>query len=321
MKKRSYRETIEKFPKARILVVGDVMLDHYISGEVERISPEAPVPIVLERSREYFLGGAGNVAANIVALGGNAALAGAVGDDVEGKYVLKLCRERNITPYLVKQKERPTARKARILAGSHQLLRLDRELIGDISHSVERKVARAIKSSGEYDLVVISDYAKGFLTEGVIGAIKKRFGSKRIIANIKPSAKLAPYKNIRLATLNAKEAYDLTRIQTSTDAGTARAAAALSRAMGASMVVTRGEHGMTVYDRELKRASHISSSALNVFDVTGAGDTVIAALALMQANGATLAESALVANRAAGMVVGAKGTATVRPEELLAKLS
>ncbi|MDP2598531.1 MAG: bifunctional ADP-heptose synthase [Candidatus Liptonbacteria bacterium] len=320
MQKQRHHEFIKKFPQMRVLVAGDIMLDHYISGVVERISPEAPVPVVLEKSREYFLGGAGNVAANIAALGGKVTLLGAVGNDVEGRLVYKLCKKMGITTSLVKEKGRPTSRKARILAGPHQLLRLDMERVDDISKDVEHKIARDIKSLGEHNLVVISDYSKGYLTKGVVDALKKKFGGRRIIANIKPTARAGFFGNVRLLTFNSKEAYDIAHIPVNTDRGAVRAALALSKKFKSSVVITRGEHGMTVYDRVLGKTSHISSDALKVFDVIGAGDTVIAALALMQACGASLAESAHVANKAAAVVVGIRGTATVSPEELLAKL-
>jgi len=324
--KSKYQEIIEKFRSTKILVVGDVMLDLYIRGDVERISPEAPVPIVFEKLREYSLGGAGNVAANIAALGGRVTLLGNVGNDNEGKLVYGICRRSGIIPRFVSEPKRPTSLKTRATSGHHQLLRIDREKIGTISKDVKKKVARLIENFGDQDLVVVSDYAKGFITEAVVGALKKRFGGNKIIANIKPAAHaelykgintiVGLYKGINTITLNVKEVHLFTGIDASTDKGAVNASRLLCGRLGASVVLTRGEHGLTAYDRKLRKAIHVANRALHVFDVTGAGDTVIATLALMLGAGAPLFKAAEVANRAGGIAVGLLGTAVVRPSDL-----
>lgn len=320
MKGGNYKKFIDAFPAAKVLVVGDSMLDLYITGRVDRISPEAPVPVVLEESRKYFLGGAGNTAANVASLCGQATLVGVIGNDEPGIVIQDLCRRQGITPRLIRESGRPTVHKTRALSGHHQLLRIDREVAGDISKSTEKKVVRTIKNLPHHDIVVLSDYAKGLLTPAVVDAVKKRFGLKRIIVNVKPSARVALYRNVRVITLNAKEAHELTKIDTKSDAGARRAAKELSKIFSASVVLTRGEKGMLVYDRSLKRGSHISPDALQVFDVTGAGDTVVATLATMLASGAPLLKAAEVASAAASIVVGIKGTATVHINELRSRL-
>lgn len=321
MKGISYKQFIDKFSAAKVLIVGDSMLDLYITGRVDRISPEAPVPVVLEESRKYFLGGAGNTAANVASLCGKATLVGMIGNDDAGTVVQDLCRRQNITPKLIRESGRPTIHKMRALSGHHQLLRIDREVAGDVSRSTEKKVAETIKNLPHHDIVVLSDYAKGLLTPSVVDAVKRRFGPKRIVVNIKPSARVALYHGVNVITLNAKEAHELTKIDTKSDAGARRAAKELSRSFSASVVLTRGEKGMLVYDRSSKRGSHVSPEVLQVFDVTGAGDTVVATLATMLAAGAPLLKAAEVASAAASIVVGIKGTATVHVNELKSRLA
>ena len=326
--KSKYQEIVEKFKATKILVFGDVMLDLYIQGDVERISPEAPVPIVFERSREYSLGGAGNVATNIAALGGHVILMGNVGNDSEKDFVRGLCRRSGITPRFLHELKRPTSTKTRAVSGQHLLLRIDREKIGAISKDTEKKVARMVENLGDHDMVVISDYAKGFVTEAAVRAIKKRFGGKKIVANIKPlpiaqagvfafkGVDIRFFKGINTITMNANEGRFYTGIDTSTDKGVANAARLLSKRLNTSTVLTRGAHGLTAYDNKLKKAVHVANRPLHVFDVTGAGDTVVATLALMLGAGAPLFKAAEVANYAGGIVVGLRGTAVVRPPDL-----
>ena len=330
--KSQHQEIVEKFKATKVLVFGDVMLDLYIRGDVERISPEAPVPIVFERSREYSLGGAGNVAANIAALGGNVTLLGIVGNDNEGKTIQKMCRQSGITPHFICMPKRPTTLKTRVVSGPHQLSRMDREHIGAVTKDVEKKIARMVENLHDQDLVVISDYAKGLVTEAAIRALKKRFGGKKIVANIKPVAytgifkggvdilfkgiDIGLYRGIDTITMNANEGKFFTGVDTSTDKGAAGASRLLSNRLNASVVLTRGKHGLTVHDRRLRKVAHVTNPALPVFDVTGAGDTVVATLALMLGTGAPLFKAAEVANHAGGIMVGRQGTAVVRPSDL-----
>jgi rfaE bifunctional protein kinase chain/domain len=319
-----YQEIVKKFKATKILVFGDVMLDLYIRGDVERISPEAPVPIVFERSREYFLGGAGNVAANIAALGAKVTLLGIVGNDDEGTMVKQVCRRSGIIPRLIRVTKRPTILKIRVASGSHQLSRVDREYIGAITKDIEKKVARLVNTIGDYDMIVLSDYAKGFVTKAVISALKKRFGGQKIIANIKPvpyfrlfkGIDIDLYKGIKVITMNANEGFFYSGVDTSSDVGAVGASRLLGNRLNASVVLTRGEHGLTAHDRKLRKAVHVANRPLHVFDVTGAGDTVVATLALMIGAGVPLFEAAEVANHAGGIVVGRRGTVVVKPSDL-----
>ncbi len=323
--KLSHEEILDKFKTTKVLVFGDVMLDMYIRGEVERISPEAPVPILFEQSREYSLGGAGNVAANIAALGGKVTLMGVVGKDEEGKVIGNVCRRSGITPRLVSAAKRSTTLKMRTVSGSHQLARVDRESIGAVAKDIERHVQRAVNAIEDQDIVVLSDYAKGFVTKATIDVLKKRFGAKKIIANIKPLAHhrrlfkgidIDFYKGIKAITMNANEGAFYTGVDTSETKGAAEASRKLCNKLQASVVLTRGEHGLMVYDRELKKTVRVTNRALNVFDVTGAGDTVVATFALLLGAGMPLTKAAEVANHAGGIVVGRRGTATVSASDL-----
>lgn len=328
VQKSEYQEIVKKFKDTKVLVFGDVMLDLYILGDVERISPEAPVPIVLERSREYSLGGAGNVAANIASLGGRVTLVGNVGNDSEEDFIRGLCRRSAIVPRFLHESKRPTTTKMRTVSGQHLLLRIDREKIGEISKVTEKKVVRLLGNLHDQDLVVVSDYAKGFVTEASIRAVKKRFGGKKIMANIKPmpiaqigvfafkGIDIGLFKGINTITMNANEGRFFTDVDTSTDKGAVNAARLLSKRLNASVVLTRGSHGLTAYDSKLGKAAHVVNRPLHVFDVTGAGDTVVAVLALMLGVGVQLFKAAEVANHAGGIVVGRRGTAVVQPSDL-----
>ncbi len=301
---------IENFKSERILVVGDVLLDIYIRGEVERISPEAPVPVVLEKERIYALGGAGNVAANAAALGGKVTLVAICGNDPEGKIVRRLCAARKISGKFVSEHGRPTSLKTRPIARRHQLLRIDREISSDISGPTETKLISLIARLGDFDYVIAQDYSKGCLTPRVMEFLKSHFGRKKIIIGVKPGRTDA-YHGVFVIVLNLKEAHALTGIRADSDATAAKAAKILSGRFASSVVLTRGERGITTCDKLTRRTRHIPTRALHVYDVTGAGDTVLATLTLMLGTGAKLDEAADVANHAAGIVVGVEGTATV----------
>lgn len=312
---RTIRMILDRFPQARVLVVGDVILDLYVCGEVRRISPEAPVPVIVEDTRSFFLGGAGNVARNVASLGGMTTLVGVVGRDEEAKTVRALCRASSIRAVLIHEKGRPTSVKLRAVARRHQLLRIDREITTQISRATEKRFIRVIRRLPQQDIVVVSDYAKGCVTRAIFNALSRRFGRDRVLVGIKPASASLP-RRMRAIVLNLEEARELT----GRDAHASREARQVVRMLAArfqsSVVLTRGERGMTVFDRDTKTISHVPSHAIEVFDVTGAGDTALAVLALMLACGASITEAAGVANRAAGIVVGIPGTAAVTRFEL-----
>ncbi len=314
------KEFVNKFKGKKILVYGDVMLDLYIRGDVERISPEAPVPVIMERSREYVLGGAGNVAANAASLGGKVVLVGVVGADAEAKIIRDMCRALGIEARLVAEEGRPTAVKARAVAKRHQLLRMDRESTAKISKATQEKIFEVLKQIKNVDCAVISDYTKGCITPKIIEFIKKHFGNHNVIAGMKPLGAVL-FKNVEAVALNLKEGYVLTGISADSDRTAARAVEKLAEIFKSSVVLTRGEYGITTFDKKSGTISHIPTRAVRVYDVTGAGDTVLAALALMRSSGATLAEAAELANYAAGIVVGMEGTTAIPLGELKEVLS
>lgn len=305
---------INQFPKKSILVVGDVMLDLYIRGEVERISPEAPVLVVLETSRQVALGGAANVANNIKALGGKVSLLGIIGKDVEGEAIKKACRAIKINSCLITDPERTTTIKTRALARHHHLLRIDRENKNALSPAIEKKIINAINKLPNYDLVVISDYNKGFITKNIIQALEKRFGKNKIIANFKP-ANAHLFKNVLALTHNLKEAKEITNLFATDNKSAEKVAAALAKIFSASIILTRGDQGMTIWEKG-NNACHVPAFAAKVMDVTGASDTVISVVALMLASGSSMIEAATLANKAAGLVVSKEGTAIISINEL-----
>jgi rfaE bifunctional protein kinase chain/domain len=309
-------EYVKKFSGKRILVVGDIMLDRYIRGDVHRISPEAPVPVVLQHKEESVLGGAGNVAENIAALGGKATLVGVVGKDEDGKLIEKMCKADRITSALVADPARTTAVKMRIVARGHQLLRVDREHTGEISKQIEASLIAMINKLPAQDFVIVSDYDKGTVTAKVMQALKKKFGRKSIIADIKPD-KEDLYRGIYAITPNTKEAREMTGVNAETSEGAENVLRILGVDFGSSVILTRGEHGMSVYNATSKKVMHVPSHARHVYDVTGAGDTVIAVSALMLAAGAPFEMAASVANAAGGIVVGKEGTSTLEAHELM----
>ena len=306
---------MKNFNNLHILVIGDVALNIAISGSVDRISPEAPVPVVLEASRKLTLGCAAGVADCVAALGARATLLGVIGDDDEAKDIVRLCKEKNITVGFVRDVARPTIRKTRIFARHRQLLRIDAEKIDILSAEIEKKLIAEIEAAKTPDFIIVSDYHKGTLTSAVMDALRGRFGADKIIADFKP-ANAPLLDNIFAITPNLKEAYELTGVLGVEDATAERIATMLAERHQSSVVFKRSEHGMTVLDKHSGVIRHIPSKALEVFDVTGAGDSVIAAVACMLASGSDLFEAAEFANRVAAIAVAKEGVATVTLEEV-----
>jgi D-beta-D-heptose 7-phosphate kinase/D-beta-D-heptose 1-phosphate adenosyltransferase len=303
-----------------IAVIGDLMLDHFVIGRVDRISPEAPVPVVRFERDEFRLGGAANVAANVRALDGVPLVVGCVGTDETAATFRRLLLERGITDdRLVADGSRPTTRKVRVVTTrNQQVARVDYEDESPLSVAVAGQVAAAVRAAcADAAAIVLSDYRKGVVTPAVIAAAREAAGTSPIVVDPKvPDA--ARYAGVTVLTPNHHEAELMTgtRIQSADDC---RAAArALHSTTGANVLITWGEHGMWVFDASGTSAIdlHIPATAREVADVTGAGDTVVATLALALANGASLSDAARLANRAAGIVVGKFGAATVTREEL-----
>jgi D-beta-D-heptose 7-phosphate kinase/D-beta-D-heptose 1-phosphate adenosyltransferase len=307
------------FTTIRILCVGDVMLDRFVEGGVQRISPESPVPIMLRKATESVPGGAANVGRNISALGGRCTLIGAVGNDPVGAELRVLLSEcGRIDPVLVVDAARPSIEKVRFVAQGQHLLRVDHEEPGDIADAAAREIVAQVEQRiGQHQVIVLSDYAKGVLTDAVIRdviAVARRAGVPVVVDP--KSARLARYAGASIVTPNAKEAGDATGIAIDEDEDAERAGAkALAEADIDAMLITRAGRGMSLIGRNGEIA-HLPASAREVFDVVGAGDTVVATLALCLGGGMAVADAARIANAAAGLVVGKHGTATVTCSEL-----
>lgn len=305
---------------AVIAVIGDVMLDHFVVGRVDRISPEAPVPVVRFQRDDYRLGGAANVAANVRSLGALARLVGIVGIDDAAAVFRHLLRERDLADsFLVPVDGRPTTRKVRVVTTrNQQVARIDYEdespLPADIAGHVSTQVAHACAGA---HAVVLSDYRKGLLTPDILAATRAAAGRAPIIVDPKvPDAR--HYAGATVLTPNHHEAELMTGTRISTPADAKAAARALHAATNANILITWGEHGMWLFDASGPSTIdlHIPAAAREVADVTGAGDTVVATLALALAEGSSLSDAARLANQAAGIVVGRFGAATVTRDEL-----
>ncbi|ALK09918.1 D-glycero-beta-D-manno-heptose-7-phosphate kinase [Blastochloris viridis] len=313
---------VEKWQGLRVVVVGDVMLDRFIYGQVERISPEAPIPILHFQSEKAMLGGAANVARNVVALGGRAVLIGALGQDDGGDLIAnKLTVQEGIDGSFVRIAGHPTTLKTRYVSGIHQIMRLDveRRLALDIA-TADDICARFAAVVGDADAVVLSDYDKGVLSREVIRRIVGLARSRGVPIVVDPKVRdIDRYAGATVLTPNAAEAAMITGLDCRQDDSAGIAARRLCElAAVETVVVTRGAQGMTIWDPANRPAgpTTIATAASEVFDVSGAGDTVVAALALALANGASVTDSASIANVAAGIAVGKRGTAVVRAREL-----
>ncbi|HET9266110.1 MAG TPA: D-glycero-beta-D-manno-heptose-7-phosphate kinase [Vicinamibacterales bacterium] len=312
-------ELLTRFQRRSILVIGDVMLDHFVIGRVDRISPEAPVPVVAFDHEEYRLGGAANVAHNIVALGGTAQVVGVVGADADAARLASDFDALGIgVKGLVTDPDRCTTRKLRVVTTrNQQVARIDYERDGEVSGPVEQAIiAKVQELSATADAILISDYLKGAISAAVAQAAAAAARARGIPLLVDPKVPhVEYYSGATLITPNHHEAEAIThmRIRTAEDASAA-AKRIRKRVACECVLITRGEHGMWLLDRDVE--AELPAEAREVADVTGAGDTVISALALGLASGATLTDAARVANRAAGIVVGKFGPATVSLHEL-----
>ncbi len=306
----------EAFARARILVVGDVMLDRYWFGEVSRISPEAPVPIVKVERTEDRPGGAANVARNVAVLGARATLLSVIGEDEAGRELERLVSEEGVRANLHRDGSIATTVKLRVIGRKQQLLRIDFET--QPSREVLREKLADYKSTlADCDVVILSDYGKGGLTHiaEMIGAAREQ--NKIVLVDPKGDD-FSPYKGATLVTPNKNELRQVTG-RWKSEEDLAERAQALRRELGlGALLVTRSEEGMSLFEEG--RVRHERTQARELIDVSGAGDTVIAALGVMLGSGAGLAEAMRVANYAAGVVVGKLGAAAVSPDELMAAM-
>lgn len=313
------RQIVDRFAGRHLLVIGDLMLDEFIWGEVRRISPEAPVPVVEVRRESLHLGGAGNVVSNLLALGARATIVGVIGDDAAGESLRAAACERGAdVSGIVVDRTRPTTIKTRIVAHSQQMLRFDREDRRAIGAEVEAMLVERLGAAiSTAEAVVISDYEKGALTPRLLRCAIESAREAGIPVCLDPKLRQwSHYRGVDVITPNQLEAERASGIEIAGEEGIEEAARWVRQSLSCrNVLMTRGEHGMSLLDEE-GRLTHIPTVAREVYDVTGAGDTVIAALALALAAGAEIGEAAVIANHAAGIVVGKVGTATVSREEL-----
>jgi D-beta-D-heptose 7-phosphate kinase/D-beta-D-heptose 1-phosphate adenosyltransferase len=302
------------------------MLDEFVWGDVTRISPEAPVPVVEVRRESVRLGGAANVLANLVALGVRASLVGVVGGDRAGERILKeldAAGALQAARGLVVDATRPSTVKTRIIAHNQPIVRTDREERAHVAEQTERRLVEILRERlAEADALVISDYDKGAVTPRVLAEVLPLVARRGLPALVDPKIRnFGAYRPARLITPNHHEALRVTGSEENTDDGMAGAARAIRARLGCeSVLITRGERGMMLLEGDGEPV-YVPTVAREVYDVTGAGDTVIATLAAAVSAGATLVEAAMLANHAAGIVVGKLGTATASAEELLASIT
>jgi D-beta-D-heptose 7-phosphate kinase/D-beta-D-heptose 1-phosphate adenosyltransferase len=310
---------IQRFPQAGVLVVGDLILDHYIWGKVSRISPEAPVPVVHVESESLKLGGAANVYNNILALGGKADLCGIIGSDEGGRRLLQqLGTRRGGRGGVIIDADRPTTRKTRVIAHNQQMVRFDVERRTEMKVGLQRRIVRYVESRlREVSCVVVSDYAKGVVTAPLMTELVRLTTIRRIPLVVDPKVEhFSYYKGVTLVTPNHLEATHAAGVHGDDDLSISQAGETIRQRLGCqSVLVTRGERGMSLFETD-GTSFHIPTMARQVYDVTGAGDTVIATLALALATGASMRDGAVLANHAAGIVVGMVGTATVNGTQL-----
>jgi D-beta-D-heptose 7-phosphate kinase/D-beta-D-heptose 1-phosphate adenosyltransferase len=312
----SIRALFERMSAKRVLVVGDVMVDEWVWGRVSRISPEAPVPVVAVSDHSFTLGGAGNVANNLRAIGAQVAFAGTVGDDAEGRRVAEMFDAIGVDRgALVAVGDRPTTRKTRIVAQNQQVVRADWESSAPLAELDRERLRAAIADlAGSCDAVVLSDYAKGLFSQPLVAAA---LACKIVTADPKPE-NLALFAGVTCVAPNVHEAARATGIAIVDEASLDRAGALLLERLACRYVlITRGERGMALFGRDGERV-RVPSVARTVFDVSGAGDTVIALLTLALAADAPIELAVELANYAAGAVVEKLGTATASPEEIVA---
>ncbi len=310
--KERAKEIISNFKNKKILVIGDLILDKYLWGEVERISPEAPVPVVDVKKETVNLGGACNVAWNISALGARSYIVGVVGKDENGKLLKSLLKEKSINPILIEDESRPTTEKTRIIAVSQQLLRIDKESKEKLSQNVKNGILSKVKEIiSDFDAVLISDYGKGVISREIIELAIN--AGKPVFVDPKPS-NFSLYKGITIMTPNRKEAYE--SIKAEKTEKIENVGKKIMKELGLNqLLITLGGEGMALFEDE--KVTKIPAKAKKVFDVTGAGDTVISVLAVSKTAGASWEEAATLANYAGGWVVGEIGTVAIDSETLL----
>ena len=318
--KQAQLKAVARLAGRKVCIIGDLMLDHYMIGTVERISPEAPVPVVRVTREDRLLGGAGNVARNVAALGGKPLLFGCTGDDPEGAALVRMCAEAGIESRILKDKTRPTTRKTRIIAHNQQVVRVDSEQPDPLPEPLlDEMFSKLSKILPEFPVIVLSDYGKGIISRGLMGRLMDLLAplpSRPLVLVDPKPVNYDLYQGVDLLTPNTKEAGEGAGLPAKGRDGVLAAGRALFKRLHCKhLLVTLGAEGMALFESpEVVR--HIPTVAQKVFDVTGAGDTVIATLALGLAAGLDLITASVLANHAAGLVVAQVGAATASALEL-----
>lgn len=308
------RTLLDGFPRTKVAILGDIMLDRYVWGDVNRISQEAPVPIVEVRRESARFGAAANVAENVASLGARAILVGVVGDDEAGRELLSLLTSRGVdVDCVVTELDRPTTTKLRVIAHSQQVVRADSEVTTDVTGEVEARVLDGLRRAlADSDVLIVSDYGKGVVTQTTIAAAisAARDLGKMVCVDPKESH-FASYVGVTAITPNQKEAGAAVGATITDENSLLDVGWRLQKQLEAGcVVITRGEQGMSLF-MSGGEFVHLPTVAREVFDVTGAGDTVVSVLAIALAAGASMEEAAIIANHAAGLVIREIGTASV----------
>lgn len=311
---------INKFKNQKIAIIGDLMLDKYIWGTVDRVSPEAPVPVVLVNKITFAPGGAANTASNAASLGAKVFVIGTIGTGQYGKVLIEELNNRNLdTTHLITDESRPTIRKTRVVGHGQQLLRIDSEKKDPIDNKkADELIASFEKIVSEVDCVVVPDYAKGLISEKVMRNIIVLASkhSKKVIVDPKQKDS-SIYRGAYAMTPNHKEACELMgKDWDNEDKSIIATGKALSEKISTNIILTRGEKGLAIFEKD-KEPVRIPAKAREVYDVTGAGDTTIATLALATAAGANLKDASIIATYAASIAVGKVGTSTVTTDEMI----
>ncbi|MCK4851637.1 MAG: D-glycero-beta-D-manno-heptose-7-phosphate kinase [Candidatus Omnitrophica bacterium] len=319
----TFADYVNKFSRKRILVIGDLLLDQYIWGSVSRISPEAPVPVVWVQKEDFMPGGACNVASNLAEFGARVMLAGVIGKDARGEILKSRLRERNIAiEGVFADGERPTSQKTRVIAHSQQVVRIDREGTDAVGKSLTKKIIDYVRQNiRAIDGIVLEDYGKGIITPALLGPVVSLARKHGKIVAVDPKENhFSYYKGISVVTPNHHEAARAVGFPLENTADIEKAGERLLKKLKAdNVLITLGEKGMMLFGRSGK-PHRIPTLAQEVFDVSGAGDTVIAVYTLSVVCGASSLAAAHIANCAAGIVVGKVGVAVVNKKELLTKL-
>lgn len=313
------KDYVDKFPRTRVLVIGDIIMDEYIWGDVSRISPEAPVPVVDVQQETKMLGGAANVINNISELGGKSTLCGVIGDDDTGEEIIDFIKDLGSdTEGIIIQDDRPTSIKTRIVAHNQQVVRFDREIRKDINPEAIEKLLQYIKNNrDELDAILVADYGKGVISGELMKGLRDFVLDSGIILAVDPKTdNFEYYQGMDIITPNHHEAGAFCHFEINDKKSLIKAGSYMLKELNCrSILITQGKDGMSLFEKN-GDISHVPSVGRKVFDVTGAGDTVISTMTLGLAAGMDMKSAAIISNFAAGIVVGEVGTSTVKAEVL-----